>query len=100
MAYSFDEILLNSDPVCGHTVDAHLATMGRGYSLRNRSVRHTSASADRYHTIRRGGSIELVYQCGAMFQHRALVDRALVGDLAAVDREWRVQKDRAGDPGR
>ena len=32
-----------------------------------------------------------------MLEHRALVDRALVGDLAAIDRQWRVEQDRARD---
>jgi len=56
--------------------------------------------ADRYHTVRWIGSVELLDQRVAMFQHRALVDRALVGDLALVDRERRIQQDRARDPRR
>ena len=39
-------------------------------------------------------------QVGAMIQHRALVDRALVGDFAAVDRQRRIEQHRAGDPRR
>ena len=35
-----------------------------------------------------------------MLQHRALVDRALVGDFAAIDRQRRIEQHRAGDPGR
>jgi len=30
-----------------------------------------------------------------MIQHRALVDRALVGDFATIDRQRRIDKDRA-----
>src|SRR4051812_44745570 len=56
--------------------------------------------ADRYHTVRWIGSVELLDQQAAMLEHRALVDRALVGDLALVDRERRVHEDRARDPRR
>src|SRR3954451_4846815 len=61
--------------------------------------------ADRYHTVRWIGSVELLDQQAAMLEHRALVDRTLVGDLALVDRERRVHEDRArdsrpGTPGR
>src|SRR4051812_49731219 len=56
--------------------------------------------ADRYHTVRWIGSVELLDQQAAMLEHRALVDRALVGDLALVDRERRGHEDRAHDPRR
>ena len=35
-----------------------------------------------------------------MIQHRALVDRALVGDFAAIDRQRRIEQHGAGNPGR
>ena len=35
-----------------------------------------------------------------MLQHRALVDRALVGDFTAVDRQRHIEQDGAGDPRR
>src|SRR5947209_6160270 len=41
--------------------------------------------------------VELLDQARAMFQHRALVDRALVGDLAFVNRQRRIEQHRAGD---
>src|SRR6185312_5519185 len=45
---------------------------------------------ERDHLRRRRGRINLLDQCAAIFQHRALVDRALVGDLAAIDRQRRI----------
>src|SRR3954453_5109627 len=56
--------------------------------------------ADRYHTVRWIGSVELLDQQAAMLEHRALVDRAFVCDFALVDRERRVHEDRARDPRR
>ncbi len=35
-----------------------------------------------------------------MVEHRALVDRPLVGDFAAVDRERRIEQERADNPRR
>src|SRR6185312_6009781 len=46
---------------------------------------------------RRRGRIKLFDQLLAVLQHGALVDRTLVGDLAAVDREGRIEQDRTGD---
>src|SRR6266516_6069599 len=54
----------------------------------------------RYHVCGRRWRIKLVDQTAALIQHRALIDRALVGDFAAVDRQRRVDEDRARDPGR
>src|SRR3954471_11081750 len=54
--------------------------------------------ADRYHTVRWIGSVELLDQRVTMLEHRALVDRALVGDLALVDRQRCIQQDRTRDP--
>src|ERR1700693_4704972 len=44
--------------------------------------------------------IKFLDQARAMIQDRALIDRALVGDFAAVDRQRRIEQDRAGDPRR
>ena len=35
-----------------------------------------------------------------MLQHCALVDRTLVGNLAAIDRQWRIEQHGASDPRR
>src|SRR5258707_12386833 len=54
----------------------------------------------RYHVGGRRWRIQLVDQLAAMLQHRALIDRPLVGDFAAIDRHRRIQKDRPHDPRR
>src|SRR6516225_5733156 len=50
--------------------------------------------------FRRCRRIQLFDQFAATLQYRALVDRALVGDFAAIDGERRVQQDSTCDPGR
>ena len=44
-----------------------------------------------------GVGVELLDQRGAVLQHRLLVDRSLVGDLARVERRRLVEQDGAGD---
>src|SRR5882757_3823423 len=59
-----------------------------------------SSLAKRYHMRGWRRRIKLVDQPAACVEHRALIDRALVGDFAAIDRQRRTQQDRARDPGR
>src|SRR3984893_9843381 len=58
------------------------------------------ALAQRYHAGRWRWRIKLFDQLAAMLQHRALIDRTLVGDFAAIDRRRRIDRDGAGDPRR
>src|SRR5665811_1117488 len=48
--------------------------------------------AQRYHVCGGYWRIKLVDQAAAMIQHRVLIDRALVGDFAAVDRSRRSHR--------
>src|SRR5947209_1603024 len=60
----------------------------------------SSNSVQRDHLRRGCRRIERLDQVASMLEHRALVDRALVGDFAAVDRQRRIKQHRARDAGR
>src|SRR2546421_10576584 len=49
---------------------------------------------------RRRRRIDIVDQAAAMLEHRALIDGALVGDFATIDRQRRIEQDRTGNPRR
>src|SRR6202021_2791365 len=54
----------------------------------------------RYHVGVRRGQIKRFNRRPAVVEHRALVDRSLVGDFATIDRERRIEQERAGNPRR
>src|SRR5579872_4681051 len=48
----------------------------------------------RYHVRARRGRIKHINESLAVFEHRALIDRAFVGDFATVDRKRCIEKQR------
>src|SRR5690606_1123651 len=64
------------------------------------ALRGSSDPRQQYFVVCLRVAVQALDQRGAVAQHGALVDRALVGDFVAVDRRWLGHHVRARDPAR